>query len=52
MNAELIYPWAKMRHARAQSRSAAALPLIPFSVDCVMNIAGFEFSIGTIIVMD
>jgi hypothetical protein len=47
INAERICPWAKMRHARAQFRSAATLPLIPFSVDYIINIAGFEFSVGT-----
>lgn len=36
-----------MRHGRAQSRPAAVLPLIPFSADYIINIAGFEFSVGT-----
>jgi hypothetical protein len=38
-----------MRHARGQSRSAAALPSTPFSVDYIINIAGFEFSVGTVL---
>jgi hypothetical protein len=47
MNAERTCPWTKMRQARAKSRSTAALPFSPFWVDYIINIAGFEFSVGT-----
>ena len=46
-NLELTCRWTRMRHSRVRFRSAAGLPLFLFLADCIINIAGSEFSAGT-----
>jgi hypothetical protein len=46
-NLERTCRWTKMRHSRVRFRSPAALLPALFLEDCIINIAGFEFSAGT-----
>jgi hypothetical protein len=47
MNVERTYRWTRMPHFRVQFSLTAALPPSLFLADCIINIAEFEFSIGT-----
>ena len=47
MNVERTCRWTRMLQSRAQFRPAAVLLPALFLADCTINIAEFEFSIGT-----
>jgi hypothetical protein len=47
MNVERTYRWTRILHSRVQFSSTAALPPTLYLADCIINIAEFEFSIGT-----
>ena len=47
MNVERTYRWTRMPHSGVQFSLTAALPPSLFLADCIINIAEFEFSIGT-----
>jgi hypothetical protein len=47
MNVERTYRWTRMLYSRVQFSSTAVLLPALFLADCIINIAEFEFSIGT-----
>ena len=47
MNVERTCRWTRMFQSRVRFSSTAALPPSLFLADCIINIAEFEFSIGT-----
>ena len=47
MNVERTYRWTRMLQSRVQFSPTAALPPTLYLADCIINIAEFEFSIGT-----
>jgi hypothetical protein len=48
LSVERTYPWTRTLRSPLQFSSTAALPPTLFLADCIINIAEFEFSTGTV----